>query len=120
MYAGFIDEYHNLPVLWKVKSKEYSGKALKDGGYDTLLFKYREWHNDATKDDLKKKLNSMKTCFRRELKKLHCSESEAGADDVDEPSLWCFDALIFLEDQETRAQSQSSTAEEILEVSEIG
>ena len=114
-----IDVYHGLPELWKVKSKEYSDRDKKEAAYDTLLLKYKEWYTEATKDDLKKKLNSMRTCFRRELKKLSDSQkSGAGADDVYEPSLWYFDALIFLRDQETPAQSQSTILDETQEVSE--
>ncbi|GFO46407.1 hypothetical protein PoB_007291200 [Plakobranchus ocellatus] len=86
-----IEMYHGFPGLWKVKSKEYSDREKKEAAYDTLLLKYKEWYTEATKDDLKKKLNVMRTSFRRELKKLNDSQkSGAGADDVYEPSLWFF------------------------------
>lgn len=114
-----IGVYQGLPELWKVKTKDYSDRDKKDAAYDTLLIKYNEWYPEATKDDLKKKLNSMRTCFRRELKKLSDSQkSGAGADDVYEPSLWYFDALIFLKDQETPAPSKTTILEETQQVSD--
>ncbi|GFO24817.1 hypothetical protein PoB_005132200 [Plakobranchus ocellatus] len=114
-----IEMYHGFPDLWKLKSKEYSDREKKEAAYDTLLLKYKEWYTEATKDDLKKKLNAMRTSFRRELKKLNDSQkSGAGADDVYEPSLWFFYALFFLRDQETPAPSQSTILEESQEVSD--
>ncbi|GFO05983.1 hypothetical protein PoB_003248800 [Plakobranchus ocellatus] len=60
-----IEMYHGFPELWKVKSKEFSDREKKEAAYDTLLLKYKEWYTEATKDDLKKKLNAMRTSFRR-------------------------------------------------------
>jgi hypothetical protein len=50
--------------------------------YETLLVKYKEMYPDATKD-VKKKINSLRTNYRKELKKHHQSlKSGTGADDV--------------------------------------
>jgi hypothetical protein len=48
-----------------------------------------------------KKINSLRSCFRKELKKAKDSKtSGAGADDTYTPSLWCFQELLFLTYQE--------------------
>jgi uncharacterized membrane protein YukC len=53
-----------------------------------LLRKYKERLPDADKNQLIKKLNSLLTNFRKELKRLKDSEKcGTGADDVVEPTL---------------------------------
>ncbi|XP_064635774.1 blastula protease 10-like [Lineus longissimus] len=64
-----IELYRELPALWKVKSKEYSDRNKKDAAYQTLLEKYRERYPKASRDDLTKKLNSLRTNYRKELNK---------------------------------------------------
>ncbi|GFO50157.1 hypothetical protein PoB_007666200 [Plakobranchus ocellatus] len=104
-----IDMYRSLPALWQIKSKEYSDRQTKDSAYETLLHKYREYYKEGTKDELKKKLNALRTNFRKELKKINDSQkSGAGTAEVYESSQWCFNALLFLVDQETPAPSTST------------
>lgn len=57
----------------------------------------------------KKKINAFRTNYRKELKKVLDSEkSGAGTDQVYEPTLWYFNALSFLNDQEVPAKSRST------------
>lgn len=51
-----IHLYRELPVLWNIKSKEYHDRDKKNTAYETLFVKYKEMFPDATKDDLKKKI----------------------------------------------------------------
>ena len=56
--------------------------------YERLIRKYRERFPDADKDHLIKKINSLRTNFRKEFKRIKDSEkSGTGADDVVEPTL---------------------------------
>ncbi|XP_064619485.1 uncharacterized protein LOC135482929 [Lineus longissimus] len=104
-----IELYRELPALWKVKSKEYSDRNKKDAAYQTLLEKYRKRYPKASRDDLTKKLNSLRTNYRKELNKVQqSSKSGAGTDEVYESTLWYFDAMDFLQDQETPSKSLSS------------
>ncbi|ESO88420.1 hypothetical protein LOTGIDRAFT_96729, partial [Lottia gigantea] len=98
-----IHVYRELPCLWKMKSSDYTNRSLKDEAYKVLLKKYRERFEDATKEDLKKRLNSLRTNFRKELKKVNDSV-RIGSDEVYDPSLWYFDAMSFLGDQEVSTQ----------------
>jgi hypothetical protein len=88
-----IEVYHSLPALWIVKSKNYSNKMEKNEQCEHLPRKYIERCPDADKNQLiKKKLNSLRTNFRKELKRIKDSEkSGTGADDVVEPTLWYFE-----------------------------
>ena len=109
-----IDLYRELPALWKVTCEDYSNRVKKEAAYNTLLGKYRERYQDATKEDIKKKLSAVRTNFRKELKKVLDSEkSGAGTEDLYESSLWYYDAMLFLQDQETPAPSRSSLDTEV-------
>lgn len=97
----FIEVYRSLPALWDVKCKDYSNRAKKGEQYDVLIEKYRENYPDAEKQEVVKKINSLRTNFRKELKRIRDAEkSGAGAEDV-EPTLWYFDEMKFLVTQET-------------------
>ena len=65
---------------------------------------------DATVDDVKKKkLNNLKSNFRRDHKKIHDSKrSGAAAKDVYVPSSWVFHELRFLKDLEKPVKTRST------------
>ncbi|XP_061380752.1 uncharacterized protein LOC116775412 isoform X3 [Danaus plexippus] len=106
---GCIELYRDLPALWQTKSKLYHDRDKKNTAYDILLAKYNEMFPRATKEDLKKKINSLRTNYRKELKKhVNSMKSGAGADSVYEPTLWYFKEMNFLRDQELPLDSESS------------
>lgn len=108
-----IETYESLPALWKIKSEDYSNRDKKADAYKVLLEKYREKYPAANVEELKKRLNSMRTNFRSELRKMERSaKSGAGTDDLYTPTLWYFDAMMFLRSQETTAPSSSTIPEE--------
>nr|XP_032523812.1 uncharacterized protein LOC116775104 [Danaus plexippus plexippus] len=88
--AGFIRLYRQLPELWNVQSKDYHDRYKKKAGYETLLRKYREFYSDASIGDLKKKLNALRTNYRKELRKYLQNNKYV-------PSLWYFGELCFLD-----------------------
>ncbi|XP_072942157.1 uncharacterized protein [Epargyreus clarus] len=103
-----IQLYRELPSLWNVKSKEYHDRDKKKIAYEILLSKYKEMFPQASKDDVKKKFNSLRTNYRKELKKhLQSIESGSSTDDIYEPTLWYFKEMFFLQDQESASDSQS-------------
>jgi len=104
-----IEVYKNLPSLWKVKSDDYSNRRKKDAAYAVLVEKFNEKFPNFTREDVKKKINGYRTNFRKELKKVMDSEkSGAGTEEIYQPTLWYFDALAFLNDQEIPAKSRST------------
>lgn len=97
----FLHLYHDYPALWKIKSTEYSDRNLKNNAYKALIEKYKEVDPNADKEIVKKKINSLRTNYRKELKKVKASyRSGTGTDDIYVPSLWYFNELQFLQDQE--------------------
>ncbi|CAK1585835.1 unnamed protein product [Parnassius mnemosyne] len=56
---------------------------------------------NSTREDVKKKLNALRTNFRKELKKIHKSKSSGkGTDEVYVPSAWTYYELLFLTNDE--------------------
>lgn len=95
-----------MPVLWMVKSEGYMDREKKNQAMERLLQFYQGRYPAATTEDLKKKFNSLRTNFRKELKKIKDSrKSGAGTEDLYESTLWYFDAMSFLVDQETPSES---------------
>ncbi|XP_042892471.1 uncharacterized protein LOC122266706 [Penaeus japonicus] len=98
-----------LPALWRIKLDDYNNRAKKAEAYDILLQKYREHFTSATLEDLKKKKKNLRTNFRNELRKMdECAKSGAGTEDLYESRVWFMEAMMFLRDQETPAQSRST------------
>jgi hypothetical protein len=61
----FIHMHREYPYLWKVKSKKYSYRGNKNLGYEHLTTKLKEIDPDANKEKLVKKINSLRSCFRK-------------------------------------------------------
>ncbi|KAF7283311.1 hypothetical protein GWI33_000942 [Rhynchophorus ferrugineus] len=89
-WAEFIDIYRQQVCLWDVNSNNYLNKQKRNASYDVLLQKLKEMNPKATVEGLKKKINNMRTAFRRELKKVQCKGGE-----IYQPTLWYFDLLLF-------------------------
>lgn len=101
-WREFIELYRDMPCLWKVKCKEYSDRNKKDMAYGVLIKKLREEDASANRETVTKKINSMRSAFRKELKKVRASK-RSGALDVYRPALWYYDLLLFLvHQQQTR------------------
>lgn len=105
----FIELYRAEESLWKVKSKEYSNRLIRERAYNKLIQFAKSVEPDADKEYVQKKINNLRGCFRKELKKVEGSRlSGAGADEIYQPKLWYYDNLLFLKDQETTRQTCSS------------
>jgi hypothetical protein len=89
--------YCEYLCLWKVKGKEYSERAKKNPAYEHLTAKLKEIDPNANKEKVVNKINFLRICSRKELKKVNDSKkSGAGADGTYTPSLWYFQELQFL------------------------
>jgi hypothetical protein len=103
-----IEVYRSIPALWDVKCKNYSNRVVKSEQHDQLLRKYRERYPDADRQQVTKKFNSLRTNFRKELKRINDSQkSGAGTYDILEPTLWYFD-MKFLDGLELPCTSQNT------------
>ncbi|XP_054259962.1 uncharacterized protein LOC128984654 [Macrosteles quadrilineatus] len=105
----FIDAYRSHPCLWRVKSKEYSNKHLKQSAYQDLVELGKPIVGECNVDYIKKKIELIRGNFRREHKKVKaCKKSGSGAESVHVPKLWYYKLLLFLTDQEEVHESTSS------------
>lgn len=110
--SEFIELYKSFPCLWLVKSKEYSDRNKKDLAYSELVKKFEEFDPSADRNTVIKKINGLRTVYKKELAKVNNSEkSGSGADDIYKPTLWYFDLLHFLKDQDSARPSRSTISD---------
>ena len=90
----FIELFRQEECLWKVESKDYYNRSKKDASYGTLIGKVQEVEPDATRDTVVKKINNLRSTFRKELKRVIKSKlSGAGAEEMYAPRLWYYNKL---------------------------
>ncbi|KAG8295247.1 hypothetical protein J6590_083976 [Homalodisca vitripennis] len=106
----FIELFRGEECLWKITSKDYHNKT-KEESYKRLVEKVKEIHPDANNAVVTRKINSLRSAFRKELKKVDKLVSGMGADKVYQSKLWYYDQLLFLTDQETPMTAKSSLSE---------
>ncbi|KAL1489214.1 hypothetical protein ABEB36_014147 [Hypothenemus hampei] len=117
--SEFIELYRSFPCLWQVKSKEYSDRDRKNQAYEIVVEKFKQVDPTATRDTVIKKINSLRTVYRKELAKVKQSIHSGAADeDIYKPTLWYFDLLSFLGDQDTPRRSRNTTDDETTQGSE--
>jgi hypothetical protein len=95
--------------VWKVKSELYKNRNLKSEGYEAMVRKLKEMDSNANRETVKKRINGLRTNYRRELNTIKESKkSEAGTNDIYIPTLWYFKEIDFLRHQETAAECTST------------
>nr|AID60304.1 serine protease 3 [Nilaparvata lugens] len=67
--TDFISLYESFPCIWRVKSKEYSDRDKKGGAYERLVEKFKEIDVNASRETVAKKINSLRSVYRKELAK---------------------------------------------------
>ncbi|XP_063232288.1 uncharacterized protein LOC134536497 [Bacillus rossius redtenbacheri] len=92
----FLQLYRSLPALWQVSCRDYKDRAAKTLAYDAMVAKLREMVPGATADCVRRRINILRTNFRKEMKK--CVEAEKRGGRYT-PRLWYYGDLLFLRDQ---------------------
>lgn len=93
----FIALYRNLPCLWQISSRGYKDKQLKKRAYEILVEKLREVNVNADREEVSRRINILRTSFRREYKKalklaIKYPKSRFKS------SLWYYDLMKFVEE----------------------
>lgn len=115
----FIEAYRNHQCLWRIKSKEYSNKQLKDTAYEELVDLTKQAVPDCDLEFVKKKIDLIRGSFRREHKKVQTSmTSGAGTESVYTPKLWYYKLLLFLSEQDEVQESKGNLTADIVEGNE--
>ncbi|KAF8765124.1 uncharacterized protein LOC129967496 [Argiope bruennichi] len=99
----FIEIYRSEPSLWKVRSSHYNNKAIKNVAYRRMVAKLREIYPNADVEMVKRKINALRTNYRKELRKVEKSKemNRRTGEPVYVPSLWYFELFHFIADQES-------------------
>lgn len=79
--------------LWNNKSPDYKNRQMRH----LALEEIKNALEKSSTNDITKKIHTIRTQFRRELKELITSR-KSGAEDIYVPKLWCFEDLRFLQD----------------------
>lgn len=104
-----IELYRQRPCLWNVKCEEYRNRDAKYKAYEELYNDVKSLDPLCTVEIVKKKLNTLRSQYRKEVKQISTSKkSGASADDVYLPKLWCFNHLKFLNDGESQSVATSN------------
>ncbi|XP_011212775.3 uncharacterized protein LOC105232691 isoform X1 [Bactrocera dorsalis] len=100
-WIKFIEAFREEKVLWEIKNDFNKNKLKRTESWQRLANKLKKIDKDATIDTVKKRVNGMRSCYRRELYKIKKTEkSGAGGEDIYEPTLWYFHHLDFLRENE--------------------
>lgn len=89
----------------------------KDAAYAKLAKKLDEVEPGAGKKHVINKINSLRSAFRKEKKKVEASmKSGASTDSIYKPVLWYYDLFEFLQDQDVPRTTISNLNDESDEV----
>ncbi|XP_017475292.1 PREDICTED: uncharacterized protein LOC108365689 [Rhagoletis zephyria] len=118
----FILQLESMPELWDPSSKSYMNKIKRTARHEKLLLILKKINDNATVGDVRKKINSLRSNYRKEFKKIIDSKrSGAGTEDVYIPKSWIFNALHFLNKNEKPVdlnQVESQNVDELVQVEE--
>lgn len=89
----FILTFESLTVLWDKKNPHYTNKNRRNEALMKLLIILRRKQPKATVFDVKKKINSLRTNYRRDLRKVISSQQSG---ELHVPKSWTFKHLCFL------------------------
>ena len=86
----FIKEYEKHTCLWQCKSQDYHNKQKREAANSLLLSKLQLIDKNATKDTVLKKINALRTNYRKEKKKISQLKSPHAMDgnSISEASLF--------------------------------
>lgn len=98
-WTEFIDIYRTLPCLWNTKDENYNNRESRSGAWNKLVQKLQEVEPDANQDSVKRKINTFRSNFNREVRKIRQTQKEQPNEEYN-PTLWYFDHLSFLLNQD--------------------
>ncbi|RVE45129.1 hypothetical protein evm_010238 [Chilo suppressalis] len=111
-WLDHIDWILPIGLCMAVGDWQFSSGDLRNAALDKLLSKYKEIDAEANRDAVLKKINSLRTAYQKERKKVEESKrSGAGADAVYVPKLWYYKELSFINDQNVARTSVSNVDE---------
>ncbi|KAK7076662.1 hypothetical protein SK128_027149 [Halocaridina rubra] len=94
-----IELYRRIPCLWNRSSEQYKDQEARVRGYLQLTDSLKVYHPGCTVYQVKKKLNTLRSQYRREIRECNSLRSKRSKfGDTFETKLWCFKDLAFIDD----------------------
>ncbi|XP_058827289.1 uncharacterized protein LOC131687232 [Topomyia yanbarensis] len=115
---NFIAAYESLPELWNQSYSLYTNRKARNNALDKLVEIYRDLKPRAQQEDVKRKINTLRSNYWKLWKKVEQSRLTAqNENEIYQPTSWVFHALRFLGDLDPtvggtpkkRAESPSET-----------
>uniref|UniRef100_A0A336M2Q4 CSON010904 protein n=1 Tax=Culicoides sonorensis TaxID=179676 RepID=A0A336M2Q4_CULSO len=97
-WREFVELYRGMPSLWKVNSEPYKNKTVKFICYEIMQKKLKEIEPHADIPMVKRKLNTLRSNYRREVNKVERSKLRGGP--VYTPTVWYYDIMRFLDEDD--------------------
>ncbi|XP_063794617.1 uncharacterized protein LOC134949833 [Pseudophryne corroboree] len=108
-WAGFIDLYQANECLWRVGTRDYANRGKKNLAYQQLARYSLAQDSGADIKWVKRKIQNLRTVFLKEHRKYKDSQrSGAGSDQVKKPTLWYYDLMKFVLDEEPSRTARST------------
>uniref|UniRef100_A0A1A9W1Q1 MADF domain-containing protein n=1 Tax=Glossina brevipalpis TaxID=37001 RepID=A0A1A9W1Q1_9MUSC len=102
----FIELYQAEECLWQPKHPDYSNNSARNNAYDKLVLKLKEVEPEPDRSMVVRKINSLRSAFRRELRKINGRPNY-------ETRLWYYDKLAFIADHGNPKRLIANTVPEL-------
>ncbi|GBP47116.1 hypothetical protein EVAR_96072_1 [Eumeta japonica] len=103
----FIVTYQSLPELWDTSNAGYLSKRKRLEALNILRFIYARIKTNASIADVRRKINTLRSNYRKEKRKILLSESsECNPEEVYKPTSWVYYALKFLDKSGSQASEE--------------
>lgn len=110
-----IEEYRKRAILYHVKDPLYHNRTKKEIAWQQIKEIMQKMKPKCTVDQLKSKINGLRSHFSNELSKVKDSQrSGSGTSDVYVPSVWWFQKLQFLTPH-VEARTSTSSMQTVVE-----
>ncbi|BFF91031.1 uncharacterized protein DMAD_09413 [Drosophila madeirensis] len=106
----FIEQYQEEECLWQPKHNDYSNHAARNRSYDRLVEKLKEVEPNPDRPMVVRKINSLRSAFRREFRKTTCKSDY-------ETRLWYYDKLLFIADHKPKRHELGTKPKRELQIS---
>ncbi|XP_053625757.1 uncharacterized protein LOC128683819 [Plodia interpunctella] len=114
MLIKMINAYRKERCLWDITHKDYNSKCIRQEAIDKLLKILRTMEPCADRPDVQKKINSLRTTYRKERKKV--VHSLVYNKVVYEPKLWYYNYLTFLDDDNIDGHNDENSDGDVQEI----
>ncbi|XP_049763449.1 uncharacterized protein LOC126092072 isoform X2 [Schistocerca cancellata] len=116
----FISLYREFPELWKIGSEGYRDKKKRALAINKIAEVLRLSQPYITREDVKRKINILRTTYNRESNKIRKSKQYASSPgEIYVPKLWYFTELSFLDNQLEEEAAIGAIENQVIDEGEI-